>query len=312
MLAAAKRWEWTLPLRLPGSREATSGMWQSEQVADFARVIETAGALAGDAAGLPVVVLVEAAEPAVVIDGLIEVHLVAGGAVLGGVLAAHEILHEGAAVRLGIEERDEVVELADPRIVAVGDLVERRVHDLEIALSHGAADVRDGVAGDAAEAVLRFGRVDLLLDGALEAAVEEDGVVVAAGAPLTALRAAELLHVEDGGLVERVIEGREVVHGAVPLLVDVLVALAAELGIHEEIGGDEAAGIGAGGGGPERRARAFAFGLHGDGDDFGVADAVGRRAVAEREWQARRRRRGRGSNGEAGWRGPRSARAMWR
>ena len=67
------------------------------------------------------------------------------------------------------------------------------------------------------------------LIGPLEAAVEEDGVVVAAGAPLAALRAAELLHVLDRLPVELVVERREVVHRALPLLVDILVALAAEL-----------------------------------------------------------------------------------
>ena len=145
----------------------------------------------------------------------------------------------------------------------------------------------------------------LFLDGALEAAVEEDGVVVAAGAPLAALRAAELLHVQDRRLVELVVEGREVVHGALPLLVDVLVALAAELGIHEEVGGDEAAGIGAGGGGPERRARPFAFGLHGDGDDLagcGCGRAARRSGARGR---ARRRGRERGSSAGAGSRGRR-------
>jgi hypothetical protein len=45
------------------------------------------------------------------------------------------------------------------------------------------------VAGQAAEAVLGFGGVDLVLDGLVEAAVEEDGVVMAAGAPLAGLGA---------------------------------------------------------------------------------------------------------------------------
>ncbi len=48
------------------------------------RVVERARALARDAARLPVVVVVEAAEPAVGVDRHVEVHLVAGGAELGG------------------------------------------------------------------------------------------------------------------------------------------------------------------------------------------------------------------------------------
>ena len=47
--------------------------------------------------------------------------------------------------------------------------------------------VHDGVAGHAAEAGLRFGRIDLFFDGGVEAAVEEDGVIVTAGAPLACL-----------------------------------------------------------------------------------------------------------------------------
>ena len=38
------------------------------------------------------------------------------------------------------------------------------------------------MAGGAAEAVLGLGRIDLLSDGAVEASVEEDRVVMAAGA----------------------------------------------------------------------------------------------------------------------------------
>ena len=73
--------------------------------------------------------------------------------------------------------------------------MQRRIIDGEIAVAHGAVHVNDGVAGHAAEPVLRFRRVDLFFDGPLEAAVEEDGVIVASGAPFAALRAARLLHV---------------------------------------------------------------------------------------------------------------------
>ena len=57
--------------------EGTSGMWQSAQPSDLSRVVERARALAGNAAGLPVVVIVEAAHPAVVVHRHIQVHLVA-------------------------------------------------------------------------------------------------------------------------------------------------------------------------------------------------------------------------------------------
>ena len=48
----------------------------------FVGVIEGARALAGDAAGLPIVVIVEPAKPAVIIHRRIQVHLVASGAKL--------------------------------------------------------------------------------------------------------------------------------------------------------------------------------------------------------------------------------------
>src|SRR6202050_1481831 len=44
------------------------------------RIVERARALSGNSAGLPVVVLVEAAEPAVMIHRNVEMNLVAGGA----------------------------------------------------------------------------------------------------------------------------------------------------------------------------------------------------------------------------------------
>src|SRR5579883_2977481 len=84
-------------------------------VGGFRRVVEGSRALAGNAARLPVVVLVEAAQPAVMIHGLIEVHFVAGGAVFGSLLA-HEGLEEGAAVRLRVEvasSRNPLIHKAD-------------------------------------------------------------------------------------------------------------------------------------------------------------------------------------------------------
>ena len=74
---AGKRCEWTEPFTLPKSFEATSGMWQSAHCLRLRRVVERARALPGDAAGLPVVVLVEAADPAVAVHRHVEMDLVA-------------------------------------------------------------------------------------------------------------------------------------------------------------------------------------------------------------------------------------------
>ena len=240
-------------------------------IGSFGRVVKRARALAGDSAGLPVVVVVEASDPAVVIDGLIEMDFVAGGAEFGFL---HERLHEGAAVRLGIQVRDEFFSGLDQGALAGGKAMQRWIHDLEVGVAHGAANVSDGVTGDAAEAVLSLRRIDLLLDGDFEASVEEDGVIVAGGAPFAALRAAEFLHVQDAGFIELIVERGEVVHGAFPLLVNILVTFAALRGFHEEIGGHDASNAGAGGRGPEGRVRALAFLGHGGGDGGRVDDAV--------------------------------------
>jgi hypothetical protein len=72
------------------------------------RIVKRASAESGDAAGLPVVVVVEAAHPTVVIHRHVEVNLVAGGAEIRRIVL-HEGLEEGAAVRLRIF-LDEIVD----------------------------------------------------------------------------------------------------------------------------------------------------------------------------------------------------------
>ena len=55
-------------------------MWQSAHIIGVRRIIKRTRALAGNAAGLPVIVLVEAANPAVVIHRHVEMHFVAARA----------------------------------------------------------------------------------------------------------------------------------------------------------------------------------------------------------------------------------------
>src|ERR1700738_2384375 len=97
----------------------------------------------------------------------------------------------------------------------------------------------------------------------------------ASGAPIAALDPRDALHVLDRFSIELVIKRREVMHRALPLLVDVLVAFTALLRIHEEIGRDDAAGVRTRGRGPERRVRAAALFGHGGGDDARITDAIG-------------------------------------
>ena len=261
------------------------------------RVIEGARALARHARGLPVVVVVEAAEPAVVVHRHVEVHLVARRAEVRGLLAV-ERLQEHAPVRRRVELEQVVVGPGQDRVLAHRQVVQRRVLDLEVSLAHRAAHVHDRVARRAAEAVLRLGRVDLLLDRPVEAAVEEDGVVVAARAPLAGPGADRVLHVLDRLPVPLVVERREVVRRGVPLVVDVLVALGAGGARHEEVGGDDLAAVGVRGGGEERRARAGAFAVHAERRQRRVHDALSVRREVVGVVAQRRRERGRRERGE--------------
>src|ERR1700676_3056296 len=230
--------------------------------------------MAGDAAGLPVVVLVEAADPAVIVERLVEVNLVAAGAEFRN-LVAHERLEEDAAVRLGIQTNHEIVQAADDGIFAGGEFVEFWIFEDEIALAHGAFHLDDAVAHHATEAGAGFGLVDVLLDGRVHHAAEEQGGIVAAGAPFGLFHAVDFLHVLDAFAIPLIVEGREVVHGALPLLVNVGMAALASLRFQEVVGGDVLAVLGLNGAGEKFAVGAVAFLVHGGGCDGGIADAVG-------------------------------------
>ena len=171
--------------------------------------------------------------------------LVAARTEFGGVLPV-EGLHEDLLVRAGIRHGQEIVEPLQDGIIAGGHVMQGRILDDQRPVSHAAGDPDDGVAGGAGQTGLCFRGVDLLPDGGVESPVEENGMVVAAGAPLGGLGADHILHVFDRFAVPLIVEGGEVVHGGVPLLVDIGMAPLAGVGSHEEIGGNQVA---AGGGG---------------------------------------------------------------
>ena len=258
------------------------------------RVVEGAGSLPGDAGGLPVVVLVEAADPAVGVHRHVEVDLVARGAELRGLVRV-EALQERARVGAGVELQQVVVARLQEGVLRGREVVQRRVLDREITLSHRALDVDDRVAGQAAEAGLGLGSVDLLADRGVELPGEEHGVVVAAGAPLRRLRPHHVLHVLDGLAVPLVVERREVVGRCVPLVVDVLVAAGAVGAVHEEVRGHRPARARLPRRGEERSPLALALSLHGGGGKRRVHDGV-----ARREEIGRPARSGRGDREEGG------------
>ncbi len=198
------------------------------------RIVKRSRAFAGHARTLPVVVLVEAAQPPVRVHRLVQVHLVARRAELRRLLAV-ERLQERLAMRPRRQVGERVVQRPEHRVVARGKVVERRIFNLEAALSHRPVHARDRVARRARQAGLRLGRRDLLADGSIEAAVEEHRVVVAARAPLRGPRPDHVLHVLDRLAIPLVVERGEVVHRGAPLLVDVRVAAAAGVARQEEI-----------------------------------------------------------------------------
>ena len=133
-------------------------------------------------------------------------NFVAGRAELGG-LRAHEGLEEHAAVGLGIQLGEIIVNAADEWIFAGGKFVQRGIFELEIGLAHRAFHLRDRVAHHAAEAGLRGRCVFDLADRTIELAAVEQRGIVAAGAPFGRLHADYFLHVLDAlaipGIIER-------------------------------------------------------------------------------------------------------------
>src|SRR3954447_14053950 len=119
------------------------------------------------------------------------------------------------------------------------------------------------MARSAGQSCPGFRRVDLLFDWLLEPAVEKYRMVMTAGAPLAALRAAlRILHVLDCLAIKLVIEGPEMVGGTLPLVIRLLVAVSARLGIHEKIRRNNTADIRLSRRGEERSLRTAALLLH--------------------------------------------------
>jgi hypothetical protein len=154
------------------------------------------------------------------------VDFVAGRAELGRLLPV-EGLEKRLAMRTGSKVEECVVGRTKKAIRTGRQIVQRRVLDLESALSHRAVDVRDRMAGGAPQARLRFRALDLVLHRLIETATEQQRVVVTPGTPLRGPSADHVLHVLDRFAVPLVVERRKVVHRRVPLLVNIAMAPAA-------------------------------------------------------------------------------------
>src|SRR5206468_5871268 len=114
---------------------------------------------------------------------------------------------------------------------------------------------------------LRFGRLDLFLDRTIEAAVEEDSVIVAPRAPLRRLSTDDVLHVLDGLAIPLVVERRKMMGRRAPLFVDVAMTPPARLAGQEEVGGDDASNVRIGRRWKEWARRPSSLFIHADGHD---------------------------------------------
>src|SRR5262245_47579910 len=112
--------------------------------------------------------------------------------------------------------------------------MEWRILDRDAAIPHRSIDVHDRMTRRASQTRLRLRRVDLFLDKPIEATVKEHGMIVASSAPFARLGPDDVLHVFDRFPIELIVEGREVMHRALPLLVDVAMAFAAGPRLHEK------------------------------------------------------------------------------
>src|SRR5437870_11422679 len=86
---------------------------------------------------------------------------------------------------------------------------------------------------------------------------------MAAGTPLGGTRASDFLHVLDALAVPLVVEGRKMMHRAVPLLIDVGMAALAGVGLHEVLRRNVAAMFGLRGAREEFSLRPIALAVHG-------------------------------------------------
>ena len=109
-------------------------------------------------------------------------------------------------MRLRVEISKKIMDGADHRIVAGREFVQFGIFKIEVSLAHGALHLRDGVAHHAAQASLRFGPVNDLLDRRIHQAAVEHGRIMAPAAPLRGLRAYYILHVLDTFAIPLVVE----------------------------------------------------------------------------------------------------------
>ena len=140
-------------------------------------------------------------------------------------------------MRLGIEVDQEIVQASHDWIFRRRQFVQLGIFQVKVALAHGAFHTCDGMAHHATQSGLSFRSMHDLLDWSIHQPGIQDGRVVAPAAPLGRLGADRVLHVLNRLAVPLVIEGREMMSRAVPLIVDIFVAALAGVRLHKELAG---------------------------------------------------------------------------
>ena len=191
----------------------------------------------------------------------VEMNLVATGAKLRRLLP-HERFQKHAAMRLGIQLHQKIVQSTLHGILARRQFVQLGILEVEVALSHGAFHVGNGVAHHASQPGLRLGAMHDLFDRRIHQPAVEHRGIVAAAAPLGWLGADRVLHVLDALAIPLIVERRKMVHRTEPLVVDILVAALAGFRFHEELAGNLLAAIDLGRTGEKCAVRSVAFAVH--------------------------------------------------
>src|ERR1700687_2791475 len=116
--------------------------------------------------------------------------------------------------------------------------------------------------------------MDLIANGRIKLAAEKKRRIMAASAPFRRAHAGDVLHILDALSVPLIIEGREVVRGAIPLLVNIGVAPFAGCRLHKEFGGNFSAIHGLGRTRKKRTGWTVTFTVHGGGRDGRIGNSI--------------------------------------
>ncbi len=117
------------------------------------------------------------------------------------------------------------------------------------------------------------GRCTNLLDGRIHFTRVKHGGIVATAAPFGGLGADRILHVLDTLAVPLIVERRKVMRGAIPFVVDILMAALARIGLHEEFAGNLLVAVNLRRAGEESTVWTVAFTVHAGGGIVGIFDS---------------------------------------